>query len=112
MLESHLHEKRPWHRCFAVNFAKFLRTPFVTENLRVTASKCHQNYILTLSRLGALTTFFLVNGAFNGAFDIYRYERGCKDFKNYRSNLNELKRLHELLINLRKEVNNMWVPCK
>ena len=41
MLESHLHERRPWHRCFAVNFAKFLRTPFVTENLRVTASKCH-----------------------------------------------------------------------
>ena len=22
-----------WHRCFSVNFAKFLRTPFVTEHL-------------------------------------------------------------------------------
>ena len=27
-------KKRLWHRCFPVNFAKFLRTHFVTENLR------------------------------------------------------------------------------
>ena len=27
-------KKRPWHRCFPVNFAKFLRTPFLTEHLR------------------------------------------------------------------------------
>ena len=26
-------KKRPWHRCFPVNFAKFLRIPFVTEHL-------------------------------------------------------------------------------
>ena len=26
-------KKRPWHRCFPVNFAKFLRTPFLTEHL-------------------------------------------------------------------------------
>ena len=26
-------EKRLWHRCFPVNFAKFLRTPFLTEHL-------------------------------------------------------------------------------
>ena len=26
-------EKRLWHRCFPVNFAKFLRTPFFTEHL-------------------------------------------------------------------------------
>ena len=26
--------KRPWHRCFPVNFAKFLRTPVLTEHLR------------------------------------------------------------------------------
>ena len=25
--------KRPWHRCFPVNFAKFLRTSFLTEHL-------------------------------------------------------------------------------
>ena len=30
-------KKRFWHRCFPVNFAKFLRTPFVPEHLRVTA---------------------------------------------------------------------------
>ena len=26
--------KSLWHRCFPVNFAKFLRTPFLTEHLR------------------------------------------------------------------------------
>ena len=26
-------KKRFWHRCFSVNFAKFLRTPFFTEQL-------------------------------------------------------------------------------
>ena len=29
-------KKRPQHRCFPVNFAKFLRTPFFTEHLRAT----------------------------------------------------------------------------
>ena len=27
-------KKRLWHRCFPVNFAKFLKTPFLTEHLR------------------------------------------------------------------------------
>ena len=27
-------KKRLWHRCFSVNFAEFLRTPFLTEHLR------------------------------------------------------------------------------
>ena len=27
-------KKRLWYRCFPVNFAKFLRTPFLTERLR------------------------------------------------------------------------------
>ena len=31
-------KKRLWHRCFPVNFAKFLRTPFLTEHLLATAS--------------------------------------------------------------------------
>ena len=31
-------KKRLWHWCFPVNFAKFLRTPFFTEHLWVTAS--------------------------------------------------------------------------
>ena len=25
--------QRPWHECFPANFAKFLRTPFLTEDL-------------------------------------------------------------------------------
>ena len=31
-------KKRLWRRCFPVNFVKFLRTPFLTEHLRTTAS--------------------------------------------------------------------------
>ena len=27
-------KKRPWHRCFPVNFVKFLRTPILKEHLR------------------------------------------------------------------------------
>ena len=27
-------KKRLWHRCFIVNFAEFIRTPFLTEHLR------------------------------------------------------------------------------
>ena len=27
-------KKSLWHRCFPVNFAKFIRTPFFTEHLR------------------------------------------------------------------------------
>ena len=26
-------KKRLWHRCFPINFVKFLRTPFFTERL-------------------------------------------------------------------------------
>ena len=29
-----LFKKRLWHRCFPVDFAKFLRAPFLTEHLR------------------------------------------------------------------------------
>ena len=29
-----LFKKRPWHRCFSVNFAKFLKTSFLIEHFR------------------------------------------------------------------------------
>ena len=31
-------KKRLWYRCFCVNFAKFLRAHFLTENMKVVAS--------------------------------------------------------------------------
>ena len=31
-------KKRLWHRCFPMNFVKFLRTPFLTEHIRWLAS--------------------------------------------------------------------------
>ena len=33
-------KNRLWHRCFLVNFAKFLRTPFLTEHLRWLLLNC------------------------------------------------------------------------
>ena len=33
-------KKRLWHRCFPVNFAKILKTPFLTEHLWTTVSVC------------------------------------------------------------------------
>ena len=38
-----LFKKRLWHRCFPVNFVKFLRTAFLTEKVWTTATK---NYSL------------------------------------------------------------------
>ena len=32
--ETSLNNKRPWHRCFPVDFAIFLRNPFSQEHLR------------------------------------------------------------------------------
>ena len=32
MQVSTLLKKRPWHRCFPVNFGKFLRTPALTQH--------------------------------------------------------------------------------
>ena len=32
-------KKRLWHRCFPLNVAKFLRTPFLTEHLWATAAE-------------------------------------------------------------------------
>ena len=37
-------KKRLWHRCFPVNFVKYLRTPFFTEHLRWLLLKFYNNY--------------------------------------------------------------------
>ena len=34
LMPATLLKKRLWHRCFPVNFTKFLRTPFFTERLQ------------------------------------------------------------------------------
>ena len=37
IMPATLLKERLWHRCFPVNSAKFLRTPFFKERLRATA---------------------------------------------------------------------------
>ena len=32
--------KRPWHRCFPMNFSKFLRTPFLKLGNEFESTKC------------------------------------------------------------------------
>ena len=34
-------KRRVWDRCFPVNFAKFLRTPYFAEHLRLAPSEPH-----------------------------------------------------------------------
>ena len=54
-------KKRLWHRCIPVNFAKFLRTPFLTEYLRC----------------------LLLNIEFNSKFSILIQFSHKKDHKKY-----------------------------
>ena len=42
-------KKRLWHRCFPMNFPKFLRTPFLTEQLRWLFLNNYSLPILTFS---------------------------------------------------------------
>ena len=58
-------KKRLWHRCFSVNFAKFLRTPFLTEHLRwllLEIRHCHfyfqLDHSVTESYLGWVTSAY------------------------------------------------------
>ena len=48
----HVNKKRLWHRCFSVNFAKFLRTPF----LQNTSGRL----LLLINRLSFPGTYFCV----------------------------------------------------
>ena len=59
-------KKRLWHRRFPVNFAKFLRTPFLTEHLRwlllqiamtISSAGCYYNSDLLKSFLFCIVDF-------------------------------------------------------
>ena len=58
-------KKRLWHRCFHVNFAKFLRTPFPTEYL----------WRLLLNLMPRNNLFDSKNEVSKGSFTCYRYEQ-------------------------------------
>ena len=48
---STLLKKRLWHRCFPVNFVKFLRTPFLTQHLRwLLLNQCNAKLLPPLSK--------------------------------------------------------------
>ena len=49
-------KKRLWHRCFPVNFAKFLRTPFLTEHLWLLLFFCMKQ---VLSGFGKINISFI-----------------------------------------------------
>ena len=44
---ANLLKKKIWHRCFPVNFAKFLRTPFFKEYLWWLLLKLHAHRLIT-----------------------------------------------------------------
>ena len=66
-----LSKKKLWHRCFPVNFVEFLRTPFFTEHLRMTASVVSNIFTKRTSTFYSLRntndfTIPFVNDAHNG----------------------------------------------
>ena len=67
-------KKRPWHRCIPVSFAKFLRTPFLTEQLR---------WLLLLEGV-FLCNFAILQNCF---FIVLKTGSDCPKFEcsNYRS---------------------------
>ena len=48
-------KKRLWHRCFPMNFAKFLRPSFLTEHLLTTASRVLLWYFISFSEIHAIS---------------------------------------------------------
>ena len=68
-----LSKKRLWHRCFPVNFAKFLRTPFLTEHPRW--------LLLTVAvSVSVSTLYFLLDifSFFTTLFHDYWQRTACK----------------------------------
>ena len=55
-------KKRLWHRCFPVNFAKFLRTPFLQKNSGRLREKwsCSELFLSPFSRIRTDTERYLV----------------------------------------------------
>ena len=62
--------------------------------------------------IGLGTFLIILHGISSAAFDIYKYERGCEDWKGYRANLNRLDYLRNRLKELKDEINLAWVPRK
>ena len=60
-------KKKLWYRCFPVNFAKFFRTSFFTEHLRVTASEDAKSALMICYKemcdkfTGQISFFFQLN---------------------------------------------------
>ena len=52
LMPATLFKKILWHRCFPVNFVKFLRTPFLTEHFGTTAFGilCRHNVFKVIDR--------------------------------------------------------------
>ena len=82
------------HRCFPVNFAKFLRTPFSTEQLWATASEYwnHTQMKQNLPFLSCLKVVFLLSWPHqlhtplivHYKLSYYSLKSGCKEQKNFK----------------------------
>ena len=75
-------KKRLWHRCFTVNFAKFLRTPFLQNTFGWLLLWELSKYNETICRLLALTSykFFLKNRSLELVREEFRYLDNEKSF--------------------------------
>ena len=85
-------KKRPWHRCFPVNFAKFQRTPFYITPL-VAAS-----VMPSLS----MPLFMSLLYIFFGMFELEGPNLFCSRFLIYLKNICQLTCLFSVEVNLHK----------
>ena len=66
-------KKRLWHRCFPVNFAKFLRTPFYGTPL----DDCFWTFLLFEFHVFLYSSFISFCKLFNLALDVYPFNDQC-----------------------------------
>ena len=83
MRPATLLKRRPWHRCFPVNFEKFLRTPFFTEHLwwllldRVMNTLLRSSRPYMLFKINVLKNFAIFTGK-HKCWSLFLLKQACK----------------------------------
>ena len=72
-----LFKKRLWHRCFHVNFAKFLRTPFLTEHFWWLLLYLRRRNFCKYVKIFSLVCWVFISCDIIRDKDVIRHEHTC-----------------------------------
>jgi len=67
-------------------------------------------YYTDRRKRGFFTIASLVTGTISGAFEVYKYERGCKDVSGFTDAIEAIPKIQQELSRLQKEINLAWAP--